>query len=246
MWAVGQAAACVEGQPVKWFKHDADANQDAKLRRVRLKYGMEGYGLYWYCLELVARGVEKHRLSFELEHDSELIAADTGIHRERVEEMMRYMVELRLFERAEGVITCLKMASRTDEYTQALLKKTGTAVSVLPGLSRECPESLPRVSRESRDTNGRKSVLIEENRKEEINNTGRRFTPPTPTEVSEYAASAGITIAADRFCNFYASKGWKVGKTPMKDWKAAVRNWGSSPTTQIVELAHPSQRGVIL
>ena len=30
---------------------------------------------------------------------------------------------------------------------------------------------------------------------------------------------------AERFCDFYASKGWKVGSQPMKDWKACVRTW---------------------
>jgi len=54
----------------------------------------------------------------------------------------------------------------------------------------------------------------------------RRFAPPTPEEVSEYAAEAGIAIDGNRFVDFYASKGWKVGKTPMKDWQAAVRTWG--------------------
>ena len=27
------------------------------------------------------------------------------------------------------------------------------------------------------------------------------------------------------FCDFYASKGWKVGSSPMRDWRAAARNW---------------------
>lgn len=53
-----------------------------------------------------------------------------------------------------------------------------------------------------------------------------RFAPPTPEEVREYAAEAGIAIDGNRFVDFYASKGWKVGKTPMKDWQAAVRTWG--------------------
>ena len=100
---------------MKWYKHDANANSDAKLRHVRLKYGMEGYGLYWYCLELIAQNVEKHNLSFELEHDSEIISADTGIHYERVQEMMTYMVQLGLFERDHGIITCRKMLKRLDQ-----------------------------------------------------------------------------------------------------------------------------------
>lgn len=53
----------------------------------------------------------------------------------------------------------------------------------------------------------------------------KRFTPPTPTEVNEYCNEKGYNIDADAFIDFYESKGWKVGNQPMKDWKAAVRNW---------------------
>ena len=30
---------------------------------------------------------------------------------------------------------------------------------------------------------------------------------------------------AQQFFDYYESKGWKVGKSPMKDWKASVRTW---------------------
>ena len=107
---------------MRWLKHDATANLDAKLKKLRLKYGMEGYGVYWYCLELIAGAVQQHNLTFALEHDSEILAADTGIHPERIEDMMNYMVDLGLFENRDGTITCKKMASRCDEYTQKLLR----------------------------------------------------------------------------------------------------------------------------
>lgn len=60
----------------------------------------------------------------------------------------------------------------------------------------------------------------------------KRFKPPTPEEVDAYAAEwcrangydpSGFT--GGKFVDFYASKGWMVGKSPMKDWKAAARNW---------------------
>ena len=50
------------------------------------------------------------------------------------------------------------------------------------------------------------------------------FKPPTPEEVREYNAE----IDADRFCDFYESKDWLIGKSKMKDWRAAVRNWRRS------------------
>ena len=55
--------------------------------------------------------------------------------------------------------------------------------------------------------------------------TTRRFIPPTVEEVASYAMEKGYRIDPARFVDFYASKGWKVGSSPMKDWKAAVRNW---------------------
>lgn len=100
---------------MKWLKHDTDANQDAKLQNVLLDYGLEGYGLYWYCIELIAGKVDKDNITFELEHDARIIARNVGSTAQKVEEMMRYFVELGLFEDSQGTITCLKLARRLDK-----------------------------------------------------------------------------------------------------------------------------------
>lgn len=52
-----------------------------------------------------------------------------------------------------------------------------------------------------------------------------RFKKPTTAEVEAYCKERGNFVDAERFIDFYESKGWKVGSTPMKDWKAAVRTW---------------------
>lgn len=52
-----------------------------------------------------------------------------------------------------------------------------------------------------------------------------RFTPPTLEEVSEYVEEKGYGIDPERFCDYYAANGWKSGRNPMRDWRAAVRNW---------------------
>ena len=51
-----------------------------------------------------------------------------------------------------------------------------------------------------------------------------RFTPPTLAEVQSYVAERHSPVDPQGFIDFYAAKGWMVGKTPMKDWKAACRN----------------------
>lgn len=68
----------------------------------------------------------------------------------------------------------------------------------------------------------------------------KRFVPPTLEEVRAYVAERHSPVDPQRFIDFYASKGWMVGKNRMKDWKAAVRTWekrrkeeaGEHPTKQ--------------
>ncbi len=52
-----------------------------------------------------------------------------------------------------------------------------------------------------------------------------RFQKPTIEEIRQYCLEEGYNVDAEQFYNFYESKGWLVGKSPMKDWKAAVRTW---------------------
>ena len=100
---------------IRWVKHDTDANQDAKLQNVLLDYGLEGYGLYWYCIELIAHKIDNDNITFELEHDARIIARNTGSTSQKVEEMMRYFVNAGLFEDSTGAITCMKLAKRLDK-----------------------------------------------------------------------------------------------------------------------------------
>lgn len=55
--------------------------------------------------------------------------------------------------------------------------------------------------------------------------TNKRFMPPTFEEVSCYCEERQNGVDAQRFIDFYASKGWKVGNQAMKDWKACIRTW---------------------
>jgi hypothetical protein len=205
---------------VRWFKHDANANGDAKLKRVRIKYGLEGYGLYWYCLELIAGDVSKDKITFELEHDAEIISHDTGLHYERVQEMMTYMVNLGLFEQEGGLITCVKMAQRIDQ-SMTSNPEMRRIIESFKGNNHDgvmTPSAEPMQDK----------IRLDENSKEAVKR--KRFSPPTQEQVVQYMGERGLVngIAASessKFVDFYASKGWMVGKNKMKDWKASVRNW---------------------
>lgn len=55
--------------------------------------------------------------------------------------------------------------------------------------------------------------------------TAKRFVPPTKEEILDFCIEEGFGIDVDYLYDYYSSKGWKIGSSTMKDWRAAVRNW---------------------
>ena len=75
--------------------------------------------------------------------------------------------------------------------------------------------------------------IIDTNNKEDINinnnslskRESSRFQKPSIDEIRQYCSSRNNSVDPEQFFNFYESKGWTIGKSPMKDWRAAVRTW---------------------
>lgn len=204
---------------MQWIKHDTDANQDAKLQNVLLDYGLEGYGLYWYCIELIAGKVDKDHITFELEHDARIIARNTGSTPQKVEEMMKYFVKIGLFECSNNTITCLKLAKRLDQSMTS---------------NPQMREIIKNFKNHDAVMIKSDAVMKEENRLDKNKDNSKkkpsRFTPPTQEEVFLFMQEKGYPYQneAMKFVNFYGSKGWMVGKNKMKNWKLAVNNWLSN------------------
>lgn len=74
------------------------------------------------------------------------------------------------------------------------------------------------------------------NNKEDIyinflsNKGSSHFQKPSLEEIREYCISRGNRVDSEQFYDFYESKGWMVGKTHMKDWRAAIRTWEKRDT----------------
>ena len=75
--------------------------------------------------------------------------------------------------------------------------------------------------------------------KEQSGGGRKKFTIPTPEEVQAYCDERKNGILGQQFCDFYSSKGWKIGKEPMKDWKAAVRTWEMRRKDQSPSITQP-------
>src|SRR6056297_1602766 len=98
---------------MKWFKHETQ--RTAKIERLIMEHGVEGYGLYQYCREIIAGELSAENITFELEHDAELIAHKLQMDTLKVEKIMHRCIELSLFELADsGLVSCLSLAVSLD------------------------------------------------------------------------------------------------------------------------------------
>lgn len=85
-----------------------------------------------------------------------------------------------------------------------------------------------------------------ENIKRKSATQAKAFVKPTVEEVKAYCVERKNNVNADKFIDFYESKGWLIGKNPMKDWKACVRTWekgsASPPNKPSSVYVNPSQK----
>ena len=78
---------------------------------------------------------------------------------------------------------------------------------------------------------GVKSTLkLQEKKRKEKNKQNNNNIIPSLQEVINYCNERNNGVDANKWFDYYTSNGWKVGKNPMKDWKAAVRTWEKKNT----------------
>jgi len=74
----------------------------------------------------------------------------------------------------------------------------------------------------------------------------KRFVHPTVPMVAAYCGEKGYHLDAERFVDYYTANGWKVGKNPMKDWRAAVRTWAAKEKLTVAPPATQEHCGYTL
>jgi len=85
----------------------------------------------------------------------------------------------------------------------------------------------------------------EEKKKDTTNVVSR--TPPTIEQVTAYCKERGNAVDPQAWLDHYTANGWRVGKNPMKDWKAAVRTWekNSKATSKPVTFGQQRQQNTV-
>lgn len=121
-----------------------------------------------------------------------------------------------------------------EEKAKLSINESGVYLLGIPNDNQMDTKCLPLVDagkvRIGKDRIGEERIGKSNSKQVAAHTTASRFQKPTLSEVESYCSERGNTIDPKRFIDFYESKGWVVGKSPMKDWRAAVRTWEKNYT----------------
>ena len=105
---------------------------------------------------------------------------------------------------------------REKKKTESLLSVTKSNASVTESVTKD---------NEILDIEKEIDKDIEIDKEKSIKEKTTRFVPPTIEEVRAYCDERNNLVDPEKFIDYYTARNWMLGKTKMKDWKAAVRTW---------------------
>ena len=101
---------------MKWFKHMTRSLTDAKIEILIMKFGIEAYGVYFGVLEIIAGNLTSDNVTFEIEHNIELLAHKWKIDTIRLGHIIQECFNLELLELCEsGHWACYKLVKYVDD-----------------------------------------------------------------------------------------------------------------------------------
>lgn len=217
-----------------YFQHDYNARNDPKLQDVLIELGVEGIGIYWCIIEqlyeqggtLPLRYCKSIAFALHVDYKTiERLVNNYGLFANDGENMWSDSVLKRLNRRTE--VSEKRKLAALARWRQGIENQSQTQA---PTSYRQVKDNASDMQMQCKtDANAehkgkeiKEKEIIKEREKEK---TARRFIPPTVEEVKARIDEMGYTFDAEAFIAFYHSNGWMVGKSKMKDWRAAMVTW---------------------
>lgn len=216
-----------------YFSHDYNAMSDGKIKNLICEHGLAGYGAYWAIVEMLYNNANALRtqyksIAFDLHTDESFIKSI-------INDFDLFVIENGFFGSASVERRINERNHKSDKARESALYRWNKIKEDANALQLECDGNAIK------ERKGKESIGEEREKEKEDRKTKpqKRFVKPTILEISEYCQERGNDVNPTKFFNFYESKGWVVGKTPMKDWKAAVRTWetkNNKPTEGVAQI----------
>ncbi len=246
-----------------YFPHEYNAKDDPKCERLICDMGMEGYGIFWALLEVL-------RVQPDYTYPLANIPIVAHKYYTTSDQVRRVVFDFGLFTIVEdkiffsnGLINrMLPMDERRRRMSEAGKKgnKIRWCDNDLSG-SDSHPNRHPIALNKSRVNKSKEKESIKEgaggseippvgnhsgstsaDKPREVAAKRPAFVAPSLQEVKDYVSEKGYTVDAQRFIDFYESKGWMIGKNKMKDWRAAIRTWTRRPDETPKQTNHETRK----
>ena len=217
---------------VEWFRHDTDARNDIKMRKLARDIGLAGIGAFWVAVEVL---YDNGGTASESDLRDELdFIAPSG--------MLDVLAHYGLVTINEGLVTSARVQEEINYQRECEQRKSehgrnaanarwsnARAYASMHEHTDECP-AMPNDAHDATIPylTKKKDISLSKDSSISKEKNGGKFVKPSIEEVQAYCTERENGVDAVVFWNFYESKGWKVGNTPMKDWKAAVHTWERS------------------
>ena len=219
-----------------YFQHDYNARNDPKLQDVLIDLGVEGIGVFWCIIEqLYEQGgtLPLHyckSIAFALHVDFcmvEHLVNDYGLFKNDGQNMWSESVLNRLNRRKD--ISDKRKLAALARWRQNLENQSQASTQTNDNpIANNANEMQVQTTSNASAGHKEKEIKEKNNIKEsnkEKHETAKRFVPPTLEEVNARITEMNYTFDAEAFVAFYQSKNWMVGKSKMKDWRAAMVTW---------------------
>ena len=206
---------------IKWMKIDVTLFDNRKIKAIRTLPEGDSIVVIWLQLLCLAGRVNdcgSVYITKEMPYTEQILANECGVPVSTIQLALKTFQSMGMVEIVEDII----YISNWEKY-QAIEK-----MELIRRQNRdrqkkwyETHKKLPNVMLTDNLTQPNATDIDIDIR----DKNNKRFIKPSVKDIADYCNNNNYNIDAERFYDYYESKGWKVGKAPMKDWKAAVRMW---------------------
>lgn len=207
-----------------WLKLKRDFFKRHDIRIIEEMPNGKEYILFY--LKLLLESIDHEgalRFSETVPYNEQMLSVITNTNIDIVRSAMKMFIELKMMDILDDqtvFMTEVEKLIGSESWSAERVRRHREKQSLL-----QCNTTVTSCNEEIEKDKEKDIDKEKENKKK--GSPQKRFTPPSLEEVQAYCSERGNGIDAQAFIDFYASKGWMVGKTKMQDWKAAVRTWES-------------------
>lgn len=220
-----------ESKKYYWLKLPKDFFEDRAIKKLRSIAGGDTYTIIY--LKMLLRTLEDGgKFIYEGIEDSivEEISLDIDEKEEDVSVAVNYLIKkglmictdneaelTRMHEMIGSETDKAKLMRKKREQSNNVTQNGNNVTHLLPDVTNCYTEKEKEIDKELDIKETTTNVVVKKKR--------QKFVKPTKQQVDDYCRELKVTFDSEKFIDYYESKGWYVGKSPMKDWKATVRNW---------------------